>query len=96
MKEDNPEHRTGTPPYSHDQPDSDAPTDKQLRQLNWPALAFPWIWCFAHGLYLLGAVSIIPIVRLFTGFYLLFNGNRLDWEKNRQGGTGRYFRSRRR
>ena len=65
---------------------SEPPTGDELRQLNWPALVFPWIWCFFHRLYLLGLISLIPIVSIFVGFYLLFRGNRLDWEKNKEKG----------
>lgn len=68
-----------------------SPTDEQLKKLNWPALAFPWIWCFSHRLYLLGAIAIIPIVRIFIGFHLLFKANRLDWERNKDRGAEIYF-----
>ncbi len=71
---------------------SNLPTDKQLKQLNWPALAFPHVWCFFHRLYPLGFISLIPIVNLFTRFYLLIRGNRLDWERNKDRGIENYFK----
>ena len=73
-----------------------APTDDQLKNLNWPALVFPWIWCFFHRLYLLGCIAIIPIVTIFIGIYLLFNGNRLDWERNKNRGAELYLKRRKR
>lgn len=75
---------------------SDPPTDEELRRLNWPALVFPWIWCFFHRLYLLGCIAIVPIVTIFVGLYLLFNGNKLDWERNKERGAERFYRSRKR
>lgn len=68
-----------------------SPSDEQLSKLNWPALAFPWIWCFFHRLYFLGFISLIPIVGIIMGFYLLFKGNRLDWERNKDRGAEIYF-----
>jgi hypothetical protein len=73
-----------------------APSDEQIKKLNWPALACPWLWCFFHKLYLLGCVGIIPIIRIFIGFYLLSEGNRLDWERNKDSGVEKYFKRRKR
>ncbi len=75
---------------------SNPPTDEQLGHLNWPAWVFSSTWCFFHRLYLLGCVAIIPIVGIFVGFYLLFHGNRLDWERNKEGGAEIFYKRRKR
>jgi hypothetical protein len=64
---------------------SNPPTDEQLAQLNRPTPAFLWIWYSFNKAYLTGCIAIIPIGILFAGFSLPFRGNRLDWDRNKEG-----------
>ena len=43
-----------------------------------------------------GLLALIPIANIFVGLYLLFNGNRFDWDKNKDRGAEVYFKRRKR